>query len=223
MEVKENFQEEESGPKKPSVFSATGNPNFSIRAKEDYDLVKMCIEVKDQSAYAKLLSRYRDSIYFMVLKMVHDPDDADDLTIEEFGKAFNNLDKYSPDFEFSTWLYKIALNNSIDWIRKRKLETLSIDEPVESESGDNYSIEIKSHSLDPEEKFIKEQRARLMRELIDKLNPKYRMLIEMRFFDELSYEEIAEKTNLPLGTVKAQLFRAKDLLYQILAPKKGRY
>ena len=223
MEVKENFQEEESGPKKPSVFSATGNPNFSIRAKEDYDLVKMCIEVKDQSAYAKLLSRYRDSIYFMVLKMVHDPDDADDLTIEAFGKAFNNLDKYSPDFAFSTWLYKIALNNSIDWIRKRKLETLSIDEPVESESGDNYSIEIKSHSLDPEEKFIKEQRARLMRELIDKLNPKYRMLIEMRFFYELSYEEIAEKTNLPLGTVKAQLFRAKDLLYQILAPKKGRY
>ncbi len=223
MEIKESFQEEEAGPKKPSVFSATGNPNFSIRAKEDFDLVRLALELQDQSAYARLLSRYRDSIYFMVLKMVHDPDDADDLTIEAFGKAFSNLDKYSPDFAFSTWLYKIALNNSIDWIRKRKLETLSIDEPVESESGDNYSIEIKSHSLDPEEKYIKEQRARLMRELIDKLNPKYKMLIEMRFFDELSYEEIAEKTNLPLGTVKAQLFRAKDLLYQVLAPKKGRY
>ena len=223
MEVKEQFQDEESASKKPNVFSATGNPNFSIRAKEDFELVRKAIDTQDQSAYAKLMSRYRDSIYFMVLKMVHDPDDADDLTIEAFGKAFSNLDKYSPDFAFSTWLYKIALNNSIDWIRKRRIETLSIDEQVESDSGDSYSIEIKGHTLDPEEKYIKEQRARLMRELIDKLNPKYRMLIEMRFFDELSYEEIAEKTNLPLGTVKAQLFRAKDLLYQVLAPKKGRY
>ena len=81
----------------------------------------------------------------------------------------------------------------------------------------------KGHQPDPEEKYIRDQRARLMREVIEKLNPKYKMLIEMRFFDELSYEEIAEKTNLPLGTVKAQLFRAKDLLYQVLAPKKEKY
>lgn len=223
MEMKDTLPEEESGAPKQNVFSAAGNPNFSIRAKEDFDLVKLALEQRDQSAYAKLMSRYRDSIYFLVLKMVHDPDDADDLTIEAFGKAFSNLDKYSPDFAFSTWLYKIALNNSIDWIRKRRIETMSIDEQVESESGDGYSIEIKSHNPDPEEKYIKDQRARLMRELIDKLNPKYRMLIEMRYFDEFSYEEIAEKTNLPLGTVKAQLFRAKDLLYQVLAPKKERY
>lgn len=169
------------------------------------------------------MARYKDSIYFMVLKMVHNTDDADDLTIEAFGKAFSKLDKYSPDFAFSTWLYKIALNNSIDWIRKRRLETLSIDEQVENESGENYTIELKGHQPDPEEKYIRDQRARLMREVIEKLNPKYKMLIEMRFFDELSYEEIAEKTNLPLGTVKAQLFRAKDLLYQVLAPKKEKY
>jgi RNA polymerase sigma-70 factor (ECF subfamily) len=199
------------------------NPNFSPRAKEDYDLVRKAINDNDQSAYAKLMQRYRDSIYFMVLKMVHDTDDADDLTIEAFGKAFSNLEKYSPDFAFSTWLYKIALNNSIDFIRKKRLETMSLDDQNETESGDTISIEVKSSVLDPEEKYIKEQRAKLMREVIEKLNPKYRMLIELRFFDELSYEEIAEKTNLPLGTVKAQLFRAKDLLYEILAPKKGRY
>jgi RNA polymerase sigma-70 factor (ECF subfamily) len=199
------------------------NPNFSPRAKEDYDLVRKAINDNDQSAYAKLMQRYRDSIYFMVLKMVHDTDDADDLTIEAFGKAFSNLEKYSPDFAFSTWLYKIALNNSIDFIRKKRLETMSLDDQNETESGDTISIEVKSSVLDPEEKYIKEQRAKLMREVIEKQNPKYRMLIELRFFDELSYEEIAEKTNLPLGTVKAQLFRAKDLLYEILAPKKGRY
>ncbi len=200
-----------------------GNSNFSPRAKEDFDLVKKAIDENDQNAYAKLLSRYRDSIYFMVLKMVHDHDDAEDLTIEAFGKAFSNLDKYSPDFAFSTWLYKIALNNSIDFIRKKRLETMSLDEHSETESGDVISIEVRAATLDPEEKYIKEQRAKLMREVIEKLNPKYRMLIELRFFDELSYEEIAEKTNLPLGTVKAQLFRAKDLLYEILAPKQGRY
>lgn len=200
-----------------------GNPNFSPRAKEDFDLVRKAIDENDQNAYAKLLSRYRDSIYFMVLKMVHDHDDAEDLTIEAFGKAFSNLDKYSPDFAFSTWLYKIALNNSIDFIRKKRLETMSLDEHSETEGGDVISIEVRAATLDPEEKYIKEQRAKLMREVIEKLNPKYRMLIELRFFDELSYEEIAVKTNLPLGTVKAQLFRAKDLLYEILAPKQGRY
>lgn len=200
-----------------------GNSNFSPRAKEDFDLVRKAIDENDQHAYAKLLSRYRDSIYFMVLKMVHDHDDAEDLTIEAFGKAFSNLDKYSPDFAFSTWLYKIALNNSIDFIRKKRLETMSLDEHSETESGDVISIEVRAATLDPEEKYIKEQRAKLMREVIEKLNPKYRMLIELRFFDELSYEEIAEKTNLPLGTVKAQLFRAKDLLYEILSPKQGRY
>lgn len=215
--------EEETTSGQAPDFSQEGNPNFSPRAKEDYDLVSRALEHNDQTAYAKLMQRYRDSIYFLVLKMVHDPDDADDLTIEAFGKAFNNLDKYSPDFAFSTWLYKIALNNSIDFIRKKRLETLSIDEETENDSGDSYKMDLQSPILDPEERFIKEQRAKLMRETLDKLNPKYKMLIELRFFDELSYEEIADKMNLPLGTVKAQLFRAKDLLYQILNPTRTRY
>ena len=186
-------------------------------------LVRRALDVNDQNAYAKLMQRYRDSIYFMVLKMVHDPDDADDLTIEAFGKAFQNLEKYSPDYAFSTWLYKIALNNSIDFIRRKRMETFSIDEENETESGDSIRMDLQSPNLDPEEKYIKEQRAKLMREVLEKINPKYRMLIELRFFDELSYEEIADKTRLPLGTVKAQLFRAKDLLYQILSPGRSRY
>lgn len=214
--------EDEIQPPAQSDFSES-NPNFSPRAQEDFDLVRRAIDVNDQTAYAKLMSRYRDSIYFMVLKMVHDPDDADDLTIEAFGKAFSNLEKYSPDYAFSTWLYKIALNNSIDFIRRKRMETFSIDEENETESGDSIKMDLQSPNLDPEEKYIKEQRALLMREVLEKINPKYRMLIELRFFDELSYEEIADKTRLPLGTVKAQLFRAKDLLYQILSPGRSRY
>lgn len=216
------MMEDELQTKTSSDFSES-NPNFSPRAKEDFDLVQKALESNDQAAYAKLMQRYRDSIYFMVLKVVHDPDDADDLTIEAFGKAFSNLEKYSPDFAFSTWLYKIALNNSIDFIRRKRMETFSLDQDNESESGDSIKLDLQSPGLDPEEKYIKEQRAKLMREVLEKINPKYRMLIELRFFDELSYEEIAEKTNLPLGTVKAQLFRAKDLLFQILSPSRNRY
>jgi RNA polymerase sigma factor (sigma-70 family) len=196
-------------------------PAFSPRALEDMELVTLAL-TGDQNAYAKLMSRYRDSIYFLLLKMVHQEDDANDLTIEAFGKAFSKLEKYTPDFAFSTWLYKIALNNCIDFIRKKKIETLSLHHPIENEKGEPYDIDLQSGSPDPEEIYVKEQRSKILREVIDKIDPKYRLLIELRFYDELSYEEIAERTNLPLGTVKAQLFRAKNLLYQILLPKKER-
>jgi RNA polymerase sigma factor (sigma-70 family) len=195
--------------------------NFSPRAKEDIVIVNLAL-AGDQSAYAKLMSRYKDSIYFMLLKMVHNEDDADDLTIEAFGKAFSNLLKYTPDYAFSTWLYKIAVNNCIDFIRKKKIETLSLHGSMENEKGESYQFDIQSTNPDPEEIYVKEQRNKIVRDLIEKINPKYRALIELRFFDELSYEEIAEKTKLPLGTVKAQLFRAKNLLYQILSPRKER-
>ncbi len=203
-------------------MAKVGGSKFSPRAHEDHQLVKKAVE-GDQMAYGKLMSRYRDAIFFMVLKMVHNRDDADDLTIEAFGKAFSNLEKYSPEYAFSTWLFKIATNNCIDFIRKKRLETLSIDEPIETEKGEDYSYDLKAEGLDPEEHFIKKQRALLMREILDKLNPKYKMLIELRFFEELSYDEIAEKLSLPLGTVKAQLYRAKELLYHILKKKKEKY
>lgn len=199
------------------------NPNFSPRAKEDYYLVQQALEHGDQQAYAELMQRYKDSIYFMILKMVHNRDDADDLTIEAFGKAFSNLAKYSPDYAFSTWLFKIAMNNCIDFIRKKKLETFSIDEPVSSDKGDEMTIDLKANVLDPEEKFIKEQRKKLMHTVLDKVNPKYKHLIQLRYFEELSYEEIAERLDVPLGTVKAQLFRAKELLYNILRKSRHRY
>lgn len=196
---------------------------FSPRAQEDLELVRRAVEETDQKAYAKLMSKYRDSIYFMVLKMVHNRDDAEDLTIEAFGKAFKNIEKYSPDFAFSTWLYKIATNNAIDYIRKKRLQTLSIDETRgDEEDGATFASSIQSKGLDPEEEYIRQQRLKLMREVTEKLNDKYRILIELRYFSEYSYEEIAEELQLPLGTVKAQLFRAKELLYNILKNTRER-
>ncbi|MBK6730697.1 MAG: sigma-70 family RNA polymerase sigma factor [Bacteroidetes bacterium] len=196
------------------------NPNLSQRAREDLKLLERARN-GDQKAFAELLSKYRDSINYMVLKMVHNRDDADDITIEAFGKAFSNLDKYTPDYAFSTWLYKIATNNTIDFIRRKRFQTLSLD--YENEDNLNLSEIVKADIADPEEKFIKHQRAIILREIIEKLNPKYGKLIQLRYFDELSYEEIAQELNIPLGTVKAQLFRAKNLLYNILKNTKGRY
>ncbi len=198
------------------------NSNLTEKAQRDYKLVKLAVEAGDQKAYANLMHYYRDTIYFMLLKMTNNADDADDLTIEAFGKAFNKLDQYTPDYAFSTWLFKIASNNCIDFIRKRKKELMNLGKSYENEESTELAHQIPSQSLDPEERFIEKQKIKLMREVVEKLKPHYRRLVELRYFEELSYEEIAEELQLPLGTVKAQLFRARDFLYNIMKHTEGR-
>lgn len=197
------------------------NKNLSSRALEDYEFVKRATQNRDQQAYAELMSRYRDSIFHTILKMVHNREDADDLTIEAFGKAFKKLDSYTPKYAFSTWLFKIAINNTIDFIRKKRLHLLSIDEPVEAEGKQSYSSNLKANSLDPEESYIRHQKVNMMRSTLGQLSHKYRLMIELRFFEELTYEQIANELNIPLGTVKAQLFRAKEILHNMLEPSRS--
>jgi RNA polymerase sigma factor (sigma-70 family) len=192
------------------------NPNFTEKAKRDYLLVQRALHEGDQQAYAELLNNYRDSIYFMLLKMTNSKDDAEDLTIEAFGKAFKKLEQYTPEYAFSTWLFKIASNNCIDFIRKKKNITVSLDENLYDEPGYNLGKNLTSSNLNPEESLINDQRIKMMRNFVDKLKPHYRILIELRYFKEYSYEEIAEELNLPMGTVKAKLFRARDFLYNII-------
>ena len=196
-------------------------PRVSERAKEDIELVKLAMK-KDQRAYKKLMSRYKDSIYFMVLKMVHNRDDAEDITLESFGKAFNKLDKYDTKYAFSTWLFKIATNNCIDFIRKKRLKTTSLDEPIGTEKGNDIKLDFQSEALNPEDGFIKKQRAISIRGTIEKLDDKYKHLIKLRYYQELSYEEIATELDIPLGTVKAQLFRAKELLFKLMEKSRHR-
>jgi len=162
------------------------------------------------------MNRYRNSIFHMMLKMVNNREDADDLTIEAFGKAFHKLHSYAPNYAFSTWLFKIAINNCIDHIRKKRIKLLSIDDPIEHNSDNDYSNNIRSTALNPEQSLVREQRVYLMRTVLTKLSDKYRQMIELRYFEELSYDEIAVKLDIPLGTVKAQLFRAKEILHNIL-------
>lgn len=177
----------------------------------DLALVEKAVK-GDQQAYAALMACYEDSIYHLLLKKVGDAAVAEDLTIEAFTKAFRNLPKFSPDFAFSTWLFKIATNNCIDYLRKQK------NDPCAREKGElpGLRTDIADHAFGPEENFIREQRQHLLHEIVDKLHPRYRQLIMLRYFEEMSYEEIAKRLKLPLGTVKAGIFRAKELLYHIL-------
>ncbi len=197
--------------------------HLSEKGQYDFKLVQKALHERDQKAYAELMQRYREPIYFMLLKMVNNKDDADDLTIEAFGKAFKRLDQYTPQFAFSTWLFKIASNNCIDFIRKKRIRAISIDQGFTTDDGDTIEVNVKDSVLDPAEALQKEERIRKMREIVDKLKPRYRKLVELRYFDELAYEEIAEQLKLPLGTVKAQLFRAREFLFQMMQNTKDSY
>ncbi len=191
------------------------NPNLSEKALIDLNLVDLARK-GDQKAYGDLLGRYRDAIYFMLLKMVNNPSDAEDLTIEAFGKAFKNINQYTPKYAFSTWLFKIATNNCIDFIRKKRGNTISLDQNITDNDTLTPSSSIQSDTPDPESHLISQEKIIMMRDVVAKLKPRYRKLVELRYFREFSYDEISTELDLPIGTVKAQLFRARELLFNIL-------
>lgn len=188
---------------------------LSDKALKDYKVVNMA-KRGDERAFKELFSRYRESVFFMILKMVNNRTDAEDLTFEAFEKAFSNLSCYSPQYAFSTWLFKIASNNTIDFIRRRKNLTISLDKDDNDPNERSFVHTLAAEELNPEQEAVRIQRALFTREKVAMLKGRYRRLIELRYFDEMSYEEISEELNIPLGTVKAQLFRARELLMELL-------
>lgn len=188
------------------------NQGLSEKAKNDLILVE---EAKkgNEKAFASLMNRYWDSIYYMLLKMINNPVDAEDLTIEAFGKAFRNIDSYAPRFAFSTWLFMIATNNCIDFIRKKRSSPVPVDQG--QDGIDSLTINIQSDLPDPEEALINDQKIATLRKIVNQLQSPYREIIELRYYKEFSYEEIATELKIPVGTVKAHLYRAKSLLYNI--------
>jgi RNA polymerase sigma-70 factor (ECF subfamily) len=192
---------------------------FSDNAAADLALVEEARK-GNEKAFAGLMNRYRDSIFFMLLKMVNNQSDAEDLTIEAFGKAFRNLDSYTPKFAFSTWLFRIATNNCVDFIRKKQMSPLAFDGT--QDNIDNVTINIQSDLPDPEESLINHQKIAALKDIINQLKPRYRELIQLRYYKEYSYEEISAEMKIPIGTVKAELYRAKTLLYNILIKTDNR-
>ena len=189
---------------------------FNDKAQRDYQLVIAARDKGDQRAYSDLMRYYREPIYLMLLRMTHSPVDADDLTIETFGKAFCSLSSYTPQNTFATWLFAIASNNGIDFIRKRHLQMVSLSSISVTDDDGAYEYPIPSDDANPEDALILRQRGIMLRDIVDKLKPRYSKIVKMRYFEEMTYEEIAQQLNIPLGTVKIQLRRARMLLAQII-------
>jgi RNA polymerase sigma-70 factor (ECF subfamily) len=193
------------------------------KAKIDLALIEKALKKGDQRAYSTLMSKYRDPIYFMLFDKVKDQELAKELTIEALGKAFNKLHMYTPNFAFSTWLFTIARNNAIDYLRKKKIHTFSIDQLRENNKGDEIVFDLPDHGLSPEGFLLKKQRLEIIRNIVNSLDPKYKKLVRLRYFKEYSYDEIAQELNIPVGTVKAQLFRSRQQLFKLLQGKENQF
>ncbi|MFZ1730799.1 MAG: sigma-70 family RNA polymerase sigma factor [Bacteroidota bacterium] len=188
---------------------------------EDKQLITDAIAGK-QEAFKRLMKKYHNAISHLIMRMVGNQGDVEDLTQEAFIKAFNSLQSFNDEFAFSTWLYKIATNNCIDYLRKRKLKTFSIDRPIHNDdSQQQYEIPDNSHI--PDSDILQDQQSSAIQRAIDALPEKYRLVIVMRHQEERSYEEIATELDLPLGTVKAHIFRAREMLYKQLRGRVGNY
>jgi RNA polymerase sigma-70 factor (ECF subfamily) len=191
---------------------------LSEKARHDLKVIDRALH-GDSKAYTELLTRYRDSVYYVLLRMVNNPSDAEDLTIEAFGKAFHNLPKYVPSHAFSTWLFRIATNNCIDFMRKKSQSPRPFDQDEGEE--DEMEATVASDMRLPDEVMMDRETAASLNRIVKSLKPRYRRLIELRYFEDYSYEDIATELSLPIGTVKARLFRAKVLIFNMVQDKKS--
>ena len=200
----------------------TNNTCQTEKAKRDYVLLRKALDHNDQQAYAELMSLYRDSIYYMLVRMVKNKDDAEDLTLMTFGKAFRYPDKYTPKYAFSTWLYRIALNNSIDFMRVKNNMPQYFEEDLYT-SNTTSMVDQSEDNMQrtPEEEVIDKHRLQLLRAAVAELPDKYRKVIELRYYEDLAYEDIAERLGLSLSNVKIQIMRAKQMLAQLMKPMRN--
>ncbi|MBD3170267.1 MAG: sigma-70 family RNA polymerase sigma factor [candidate division Zixibacteria bacterium] len=165
----------------------------------------------DQRAYQQLFELHRNAIHHIIIRIVRNHEETRDLVQETFIKAFSSLESYRSEYRFSTWLYKIAANSSIDFLRKKKIDSFSLDKPIKTKDGE-VEMELPDNTYNPEKDFANKAKRFSIEEAIDSLPPKYRDVIVMRHQEDRSYEEIAEQLRIPVGTVKARIFRARELL-----------
>lgn len=204
-----------------STSKKSPRSNASDSSREDDVLIKKARK-GNEAAFKRLVDKYERALYFHILKMVKEKEQVEDLVQEAFVKAFDNLESYNTDYAFSTWLYRIATNNTIDYLRKKKLNTLSIDSPVKTKDGE-MDMQLPDESASTDRKIIQQQRKKIVQQAIENLPEKYRKVIQLRHMEEKSYQEIADELDSPLGTVKAHIYRAREMLYKELKDKKGRF
>lgn len=190
------------------------------RRQLDYQLVCAARDEGNHKAYADLMASYREPLYLLLLRMTHNSTTASDLTVETFSKAFLQLHRYSPSGTFSSWLFSIGVNTYIDYLRKRRIETVSINSITRTSDNEFIEYQIPSSQPNPEEMMIRQQRDAALKEIVNQLKEPYRKIIELRYYEDLSYEDIAERMKIPIGTVKIRLNRAKALLSSIVKERK---
>jgi len=198
-------------PRDPARRSAARDRRVK---QEDLLLIERC-KKGDQAAYARLLHKYQNSVYNLCRKMVRNPEEARDLAQEAFIRTFATLDRYNPVYAFSSWLFKITANLCIDHLRRQKMKLLSIDEPIEGDEGP-IARQLEDRGQRPDEASESGDIRRAIQAAIDKLPPHYRIILVMRHQEQLSYEEIAQALEIPLGTVKARIHRAREGLKTLL-------
>ncbi|MCK5075753.1 MAG: sigma-70 family RNA polymerase sigma factor [Calditrichia bacterium] len=179
--------------------------------KKDLDLIERVLN-GDERAYERLVTDYHNLVFGIVLRLVGNKTDAEDLVQEVFVKVYRYLDRYNGEFAFATWIIKIASNHSIDFLRKSKLKTTSLDVNAdEKESGGSFK-QYAANTPAPDKVLLKKEQKKIIEDAIDELPEKYRVIIVLRHTEEKNYDEIAMLLNIPIGTVKARLFRAREML-----------
>mgnify|MGYP001169455239 CR=1 FL=1 len=196
------------------------NKHLSEQGRRDLLLINKALKSGDPASYNELMGLYRDPLYFMFYEKVNEEELAKDLTIESLGKAFTKLNLYNSKYAFSTWLFALAHNHFIDYLRKNKLSTISIEENIFIENNKLKQFNLASQDASPEQIMEKRQRILILRKIVTQLKPIYRDLVRLRYFKELSYNEISNKLGIPIGTVKVQLFRSREQLFKILSGGK---
>ena len=182
------------------------------KKERDIETIRNALKTNNQNYYNELMSQYHNSINFFVNDIIKNQSVSNDLTIEIMGKAFINLKSYNFKYAFSTWIFTIAKNHCIDYLRKNNLKTVSIDELT---NNDEYYFEIPSKDSNPEDLLIRKQRIQLLRRLVNQLSLKYINVVKLRYFKEMSYSEISEELNLSESTIKIRLYRARKELLKI--------
>ena len=194
-------------------------PHLDLVSLPDADLAALARSGRD-AAFRELVRRYKRPVFSLIFRMVRDRETSEDLAQETFIKVLNHIDRYRPEFKFSSWLFKIANNLTIDHLRKRQLKTISIDGSPHAATAaeveaSTFDVEARGESA-PEEMQSRELGSAIER-AIAKLRPEYRACILLRHVEDRSYEEIAATLDLPLGTVKTYIHRARHELREALA------